>query len=350
MADRIALDVDALSAALRVLRREQSAYLPTRRQIFLYHAFNVSAFSIVVAGALLLVSYGMGLDAFRATVDAEIISELTMIGLVIAAISAAGMLVLFPLNFGLMRKLYQHAKMRKRLKLANYFAPAFSADRKMKKLTNFLTMVMFAFGLLIFASGIMLVVLAIIDLLTTDFFSNEPLVFLIILACALALMITGVSFSSIHFVRRGRRRLDVVRKLEQSLEKQSVGGVSDDPGVSATLSASEYNAIAGIERQQIIRDRATSIAAGRKETTVGYTCQTSRQMYQTKSGLSPEMLVKVEGSIADLLKDPTAVGHAEGVASGEHVLRVAGTPLSIHYAVDSQRHLVQLFELENAQV
>ncbi len=344
MADRISLDNDALNAALLILRREQSAYLPTRRELFLYRAFNVSAFSIVVAGFLLLARASMATDAFSAFFDAKTVSLLNTMGIAIAVFSGAGMLVLYPLNFGFMRKLYRHAKMRRRLKLANYFAPAFSANRKLKRLTNLLTMAMFVLGILVFSFGILMIGLAIINAVESDYFSGNLFGFVMVMAFALALMIIGTSFASIHFVRSGRQRLEIVQNLEKSLEKQ-FSAVNDNAGAGATVSASEYDAIAGIERQQIIRDRVTSIAAARKETSTEYMCQTSRQMYQTKSSLPPETLRRVEMTIADLLKDPSAGGRAKTGEAGRQVLRVADTPLCIHYGVDSVRHLVQLYEL-----
>ena len=103
MSDRIALDPDVLSAALRVLRREQSAYLPTRLQLFFYRALNVSAFSIVAAGLLWLISGGMAFDYFKSIFHPNHISLLEFIAQMLAMCSAIGMFVLFPANLGLMR-------------------------------------------------------------------------------------------------------------------------------------------------------------------------------------------------------------------------------------------------------
>ena len=67
-------------------------------------------------------------------------------------------------------------------------------------------------------------------------------------------------------------------------------------------------------------------------------------MHLAKSRLPPELLVKVEGAIAELLVDPRPAAAASD-APVKSTIPVADTGLSIEYDVDPNRHLVRLYDL-----
>jgi hypothetical protein len=262
---------------------------------------------------------------------------------VIGGLISLATLVLFVLNYGLMRKLYRHAQLRRRLKLAYYFAPAFSAERRQDRLKNALTMMVVAIGALFVLTGILGMVASVLAVRSqSGSLTGEQ--FLVLAGVSLAMLGGGLGLACLHFVRRGKQRLELVLRLEQALAKQAGDG---SQAGGALLSSEEYHALAGLERTQIIRDRVSSIVSGRQENAaLGYMCQTSRQMQEAKTRLPPELLAKVEDEITRLLADPMPAGAAADPATGARRIPVAGTSLAIEFDVDPNRHLVRLYELD----
>jgi hypothetical protein len=339
MADDVPLGFRELDAALTVLRREQATYLPSPRQNRLYRAFNVSAFATIAAVVLALL-----LGTFSGDGDTGLLLTVVLALLIlIAVVLAIATLVLFILNWGLMRKLRRHARLRRRLKLAYYFAPAFSAERRQTRFGNFVTGLITVFGVLLAAVGILGIAGSLIVWLTYG--SAKILLLLVSELLFVAVFGVGVGLASLHFVRRGKQRLEVVLRLHQALEKHTAGAA---PAAAVTLSADEYDALAGLEREQIIRDRTTSIIQGRKESASTYVVQTSREMHDAKSKLPPDVLAQVERAITTLVADPGRAGAVEDPASGNRAMPVAGTPLKIRFDVDQTRQLVRLHDLNTS--
>jgi hypothetical protein len=331
MTEQISLDAQALEAALGILHREQAAYLPTRRERALYRAFNVSAFSMVLVSALFLFL----------TIDLEekVFSLILGLLFIVGGLVSLATLVLLILNIGLIHKLYRHAQLRRRLRLAFYFAPVFSAERRQKRVVNALTMLITVVGVLFSLVGLLLLGVSVWAI------SKAPELWTaVFLGFSLALLGGGLGLACLHFVRRGKQRLDLVLRLERTLATQAA-----DPSQAggAKVSTDEYHAIAGLERTQIIRDRASSIVSGRQEKAAeGYLCQTSRQMQEAKHRLPPELRAKVESEIARLLADPTPASAPADPVTGARRIPVAGTSLAIEFDVDPNRHLVRLYELD----
>lgn len=331
MTDQVSLDAQGLESALAILRREQTAYVPTEREKRLYRWFNICVYSMAAVFVLLSVVGAVSEDRS----DAFYV-VLGLLGLVSGALMF-GTVVLFFLNWGLMRKLYRHAQLRKRLRLADYFASAFSAERKTTAVRNIIALLMFIVGwLLILFSFVGAVLIVIQDISVKEMRAVAGSVYLV-------MFLVGVSFISFRYIQRGKQRLEVVLRLQKMLTEQAGQG---DAAKEVRLSAEEYNAIAALERQQIMRDRADSIATARKQDDgAGYLCQSSRQMHLAKSKLPPELLVKVEGAIAELLVDPPAAAAAKGPQTETFSMPVAGTGLRIEYDVDPHRHLVRLHDV-----
>jgi len=321
VSEQISLDARGLEAALAVLRREQTAYLPSSRQAKLYRAFNVSAFALA-AVFVLWFALAMNVQVFE---ENDTMLGIAAVILTLAAIAfSLSTLILFVFNAGLMRKLYRHAQLRQRLKLAYYFQPAFTAQRRVRRFGNLVTMLIIGLGVWITLSGLSGIFVSVFML------PRGPQSLLFGLG-SLALVGAGLGLGALHFVRRGKERLEVVQRLQDMLSKQAADPATGD---GATVSPEEYNAIARIERAQIIRDRASSIVSARREAEgAGYVCQSSRQMREAKSRLAPEVLAKVEGTIEELLRNPVPAGGS---------VPVAGTPLRIQFDVDPGRHLVRL--------
>lgn len=337
MTDQVSLNPRGLKTALEVLRREQVAYLPTARQNKLYRAFNISAFLMTSVAVLGFIVMSMA-DGVKGFVGETISAFLTGGLLAIAFLLTLSTAVLFVLNWGLIRKLYRHAQLRRRLKLANVFEPEFGAERRATRVRNAITMLIIVLGALLALAGLF----GLVGTLALWIALAEHWLLYLVTPC-LIVMAVGLGLGSLHFMRRGKQRLEVVLRLQDTLAKQAA-----DPAQAAEvrLSTDEYAAIASLERAQIIRDRASSIASARKQASApGYMSQTSRQMYEAKSRLPPEVLARVEATIAGLLVDPAPAGARDDPARGTRTVPVAGTSLRIQFEVDPDRHLVRLHDL-----
>jgi hypothetical protein len=333
MTEHISLDAHGLESALGILQREQTACVPTDREKRLYRWFNICVYATAVVFVLMASMGAMGEE-----VSDSFHMMLGLLGLVAGALML-GTIVLFFLNWGLIRKLYRHSQLRKRLRLGDYFAAAFSAERKTTAVGNVIALLTFIAGwLLILASFFAAVVIVIGET------SPKETGSIAMGSVFVPMFLVGVSFISFRYMRRGKQRLDVVLRLQKTLTEQAGQG---EEAKEVSLSPEEYNAIAALERQQIIRDREQSIASARKEADgAGYLCQSSRQMHLAKSKLPAELLVKVEGAIAELLVDPPAAAAANGSRTEKSTtMPVAGTGLRIEYDVDRQRQLVRLYDL-----
>lgn len=347
MTGQVSLDPRGLEAALALLRREQGAYLPTTRETRLYNAFNIAAVATAVLFLLLVVLSMVEDQELLADVGTAGFEAVVLTLGACAALFGLATAVLFFLNWSLMRKLYRHAQLRRRLKLAFYLAPAFSAQRKVTRLQNSITLAIIVVGVLMTLGGLAGLALAFLLWLSgASWLSlNTPQFIAVALTC-LAMMAAGLGVASLHFVRRGKQRLDVVMQLQDTLLKQA----ADPAQAEVKVSAEEYAALANLERTQIIRDRAASIVTARKEAEApGYLCQTSRQMSESKSRLAPEVLAQVESAIAGLLEDPRLRSAAADGVGVKRTLPVAGTALNIRFDVDPDRHVVRLHDLDTAQ-
>jgi len=157
--------------------------------------------------------------------------------------------------------------------------------------------------------------------------------------------LVGVSLVSFRYVQRGKQRVELVMRLQTTLTEQAARG---GEAREIEVSTEDYNAIATLERQYIIHDRANSIASGRTQVDgPSYLCQSSRQMHLAKSKLTPELMVKVEGAIAELLIAPPLAVAANDAQAERSTMPVAGTGLWIEYGVDRRRNLVRLYDLRN---
>ena len=343
MTEHISLDAQGLEAALGILHREQAAYLPTRREDLLYRAFNVSAFTMAGVAAIVIFLLPV-MDDMAGVLEERLFGAMIAVLFIAGGLLSVVTLVLFILNFGLIRKLYRHAQLRRRLKLAFYFAPVFSAQRRQTRVKNVLTMLIIVIGVLFGLAGILGAVVSVLLWASRGFLTLNAAQALVGVGFSLAVLGGGLGLACLHFVRRGKQRLDLVMRLERTLAEQAASA-SDAGG--AMLSQDEYHAIAGLERTQIIRDRASSIVSGRQEKAAAtYMCQTSRQMQEAKTKLPPELRAKVESEITRLLADPTPVSAPADPVTGARRIPVAGTPLAIDFDVDPNRHLVRLYGIE----
>lgn len=335
MSNDLVMSPREIKAALAVLEREQAADLPTRRQNALYRAFNIAAFAtaIVVLFAVL--------EFLKAAMEIEPSDTELQVLAILFVILGPITIIFFFLNWGLIRKLYRQARLRRRLKVAYYFRPAFRAQRQATWLKNVVTMGIILLGLALIAFGLFAVLICFVLWGDTGWFGLSDLQFAIGLSASLALTFVGFGLASLHFVRRGKERLEVVTRLRETLSKETAGGAE-----AATLSSEDYDIVAGMEREHIIKHRASSIVAGRREAaSSSYLCLASRQMYDAKSKLPQHLLSKVDETVLGLLTNPMPSNSVADPQTGNRVVPVPSTELSIQYDVNVERHLVRLHDL-----
>jgi hypothetical protein len=150
-----------------------------------------------------------------------------------------------------------------------------------------------------------------------------------------------MSFVFLHFIARGRERLQVIAELRQTLL------ATRDPAAERTLSAEEYDEITRIERGQISVDRRRSAkaASGRSlEETWG--SKEHRDVRDAKLRLSAEALVRVQACIDRLTRRPDDV-----VATRRDdvlYLQIPETSLVIGFTVDRAAREIRLLSLSTA--
>jgi hypothetical protein len=151
-------------------------------------------------------------------------------------------------------------------------------------------------------------------------------------------MVFGTSCMCLHFIARGRERLQVIAELRSSLL------ASNDPTDPYQLSNEEYDEITRIERGEIDADRRRSIrsASGRvlQQT---YGSKEHRAVREAKLALPPEVLVRVQASIDSLVREPRAVRAT--TRDGVSYLRVPDTPLEVGFSVDSKAREIKVLSL-----
>ena len=158
----------------------------------------------------------------------------------------------------------------------------------------------------------------------------------------------GLSFIFLHFMRRGKQRLDVVRGLRASLSKYEKS-FEQDKLQRINIDAKEYDKIARMERAQIIRDRQQSIDMGlKKARTFGYLIQKSREMQAAKARLEPSIKILVENQILQFRTEPVPTGSSEDLDTGTFRLQVPDTDVEIVYQVDQDNRRIKIFSLQTA--
>lgn len=334
MSSELVLGPQELNAALAVLDREQAACMPTRRQIVLYRAFNIAVY--LLAAMMVVVLAWLFSDIAMDEPD-------VVLGLLLLLCAAT--LGLFLANIGVMLKLWRHARLRRRLRLGRLLSPAFRAQRKASRAKNIVTIAIAVLGVPFTLFGVLLVVIALLDWVSpglrgkTAHFESA-----VVLLITLAITLVGVALVALHFVRRGKERLELVVRLRQTLATQAAEPAQD--GAAARLASDDYDVLVSMEREQIIGERASSIASGRREAAASsYLCQSSRQMTEAKSRLPTDLLAKVDDTVLGLLAEPAPANSEAEPQTGARLVAVADTPLRIRYDVDAGRHLVRLHEL-----
>lgn len=297
--------------------------MPSPRQDLLLKLFNYAVFLFVgiIILEIIYLSFDLSLGDFEYLLDWFALALLVIV------------LVLFALNFGLVRKLFLQARLRRELHLQQRLRSIFKLARWKHRLTLSISFL----GYLVFLAGLFILVLAIAFDASLELF-----------AFPVAIIALGLSFTSLHFMKRGRERLDVVRHLHDALSvlEKSVGEVSDQP---VSIDAEQYDQIARIERSHIIADRLRSIAAGSKEApTSGYMIQQSHEMIVDKVKLDSHTRLLVEDQILKLTGDPMSTVPMVNSDNERFQISVPDTDIVLLYQVDQKNRRIRVLSLRSA--
>ena len=309
--------------------------MPSARQELLFRLFNWSVFFF--ATVLALFSFLMPIIGTDPAID-------VIAGVVVFLLGILGLLIvfLFFLNLPLMLKLIRQASLRRRLGLKQTLEGAFKAGRGKRKIVNRLTLLLTLIGGFLVITGIGNGMVWIGMSLDQDYMAlmncrhaarprvdcatafaqytvsvmealkwNSPL-----LITSFTLIMIGLSLSFLHFMRRGKQRLEIITNLQASLLKQKEA-FERGHEIPAEISESEYGEIARIETTHIIEDRARSIGLGRNEAAdATYLIQNSREMLSAKDQLDLEARARVETAILQLSTEPSPSEASKDRATG----------------------------------
>ena len=149
-----------------------------------------------------------------------------------------------------------------------------------------------------------------------------------------------------YFMRRGRKRLEIVKSLQKSLRESATYSRAD--GIhESVISSADYDEIAKIERSQIIADRRSNIAMAREENLdAKYSIQVSSSVTRAIANLDESAKLQVDVEINKLIVDPKPAGTVRNPATGHLQVRLPNTSATISYDLDETQHRIRLYHLE----
>jgi hypothetical protein len=314
------LDAAMFEQALAVLDRER----PSPREDRLFNLLYVLVWSVVGLTALYLLLRLRGFPLGTGYV---------WIARAVALLYILILPVLF-VNSRLVQKLRRAARLRRRLSptFKRRLADHFKARRHQHQLINLATLALGVIGQVIAVLGF----LGLFFQLLPDDSPINPARFTFFLVAG----VFGVSCVSLHFIARGRERLDVIADLRASLL------ASRNDANESQLTAEEYDEVTRIERLQIAADRRQSVRAA-TDTTLArtYSLKEHRGVRDAKLALPPDILVKVQDCIDRLKARPGDVDEVTQERGGIFHIRVPDTTLELGLTIDWHAREIKLLLL-----
>lgn len=329
--------------------------MPTARQrrYFRFYSWSLIAFTL---------TYFIAIPVFLLSTnpEGEFINRWALFGNLaltsVLAVLAVSTCILFFLNLGLVRKLVQQARVRRRLNLKKYFSESFKRKNIKDKILSYLTLVLTCFGYILIITVITVPIILRSNII--EAISGVKSIEILIIALFIIIyIVVGLSLIFFHYMRRGQRRLEIVSETAGSLSKRSEAMVNDREAL-VDISFAEYDEIAGLERTQIIADRQQSIkfivdrqqtikSSPRKSFRPTYFALYSRDFSQAKSALEWELKNKVDEQIDQLLSQTSSSNIEVGTLNDEYLqLQVPETSLTVHYQIDDVHHRIRILGLE----
>ena len=327
MTARISLATEESQRALEILQQELLTFRPSRGQLFAYYALNLNVVAFVTAFVAFFLT-GEG------TTSREVASG-------VVGLTAIAMLPILLFNVKLVSTLWRAARMRKRLGLAEPLAAAFRAQRRKSLVLNLITSLLVGVGMIF-----VIVAVAVPAIVPGELEAESRALFVTFLIGIY--LILGTALISLHYIRRGLERLKVVEGLRTTLSAVATDRPRQEEG-AVSVSPEDYDLIASIERDQIIRERYQNIArskAGARRS--GYVVQMGLAAQQGKSRLPvPERLL-VDEQIVNLMANPQSSDVVTDAARGLRRLPVANTSAEIIFDVDEANQRIKILGIESS--
>jgi len=313
------LDAGMFEQALAVLDRER----PSPRENRFFRLLNLLVWGAFGLTTLFLVLRLSGFPQGRSSV--WIAWGIALIYIVIIPV--------FISNWPLIKKLWRAARLRRRLapSFRRRLMDQFSARRRQHRIVNFATFVLSLLGYVVAFPAL----LGLLFELFPDRNFNPPRLTLY----AVATMF-GLSCIPLHFMARGRERLEVIAELRSSL----LGGRNQ--ANETQLAPADYDELTRIERAQISADRRQSVKAmSDKSLETQYSWKEHRAVRDAKLALAPATLVKVQACIDHLIAHPRADDEATQTRDHISYVRVPETSLEIGFSIDREAREIKVLSL-----
>jgi len=316
------LDSVTFEQALAVLERER----PSPLQDHLFRVLSVLIWGAIGLTALYLLlqtpALAPGLASFHFARAAAVFYVL--------------IIPVFVLNWQLVIKLRTAAKMRNRLATSwkRRLMQSFVEKRRQRRLSTLATLALSGLGYVVGSVGVVGLVME-LTRNSTDGGAR--------LTVAAVMIVFGISCIFVHFMARGRERIEVIGELRSSLLRQHTAG--SETQVAGAL----YDQITRIERTQIAADRLRSIkAAAAIPAQELFSLKEHRGVHQARVALPPPAAASVQAYIDRLLANPGADGDIQDTADGISHVRVPDTVLEIGFTVDWTAREIKLLSLGSA--
>jgi hypothetical protein len=297
---------------LKILEREQRNLLPSRVQLLLYYLLSIDA--IILLFIWILDNLGDVLNVRIGWLN-ELISSRLLVALLIAGVA------LMLSNFRLIGKLFRHASLLRALGLRDSLRHLF--DLRERPWQSF-----------VWGST-----LAVVSALSFVAIRLDPI-------SAVALPFTGVALATSWYMQRSRQRLKIVQELQRSLAANRPHDDAENGSEPAILPSSSIDAIARIERTQIIRDRQQSLSEAKGgEEAQKYTLQLSNEVIRTKQSLDATTAAAVDRLLDSVMDAPLSMPSLPDQKTDLFVAAVPDAPWEICYKVDESSRRIRIFHL-----
>ena len=294
--------------AFEILEAELLALRPQRWQRIAYQLLQLDVAVFVIALAIALLA-GRQSPAFTTT---------GYVGL----FTTVALFFLIPVNAPLIFRLWRGARIRRQLGWDEPLKPAFGARRRHKWVRNAATALLAVLG----AYLIGYVVLTLAAMLSARD-QSSLLEWSVRLIIVLLYLVVGVTLLGLHFVRRAMDRFAVAVEQVQARFSAAVKQSQLRRTNDVAVEPDDYEVIAQLEREQIMRDRLASVAEHGEA--AGYAVQIGLEAQQAKAALPPADQQLVDDQIFRL-----ADSMAGAPALITHSLHVVGTSIELQFEVD----------------
>lgn len=317
--------------AFAVLEKEQEANLLTRRRKFIILILNITVFGFILIPLLwfLMEKY------FKINLEKYSDIIFSLIGILLVLI-----ILFFLFSLPLIFKFWRFNRLVRRLGLNKTISAPWKKAKRKAHIRNILVLIIAWIGAGLIIYGLYIVFFGSGGLLLrTDY---------IILGLFICLI--GLSFLSIHFIRRNKYKLQVIEQLQSNLTKYKDVLEEKSEDTKYKIPQEDYDLIAKIEKAQISRDQTQSIMENLNEQTSSYySIQKSREFRETLNQLDANIRLAVEDHIDDLAININSSSAQKKQQLDTLNLSVPGNPVQISYQIDDNKNQIKLISLKQVK-